>query len=366
MTLAVSVYLDLVRTSAALVVFLAHLLGGAPTAGAFPQASSLGPEAVVAFFVISGFVIAYVADTREATPSDYAINRLSRIYSVALPAIAVTLIADSFGRYYVAGYDNTPPRASGEMLSELAGCLLFVNELWDLHMVVGSNGPYWSLGFEVPYYVLFALVLFLNGKPRMVAVCLWLAAAGPRIVLGLPIWLLGCATYNICKKRIDAPRAGAALLIAVFLLYLPFHLALGQPFPLYYPLRFEIVTVQGCGYFYLLAFLMSVTIVGVAALSRSLHVVAERIGPTVRWLAGLSFTLYLMHLPIATLLSVICPWPRGSLSAALFVLCGTLLAMIPLAAIGEHRKAWWRKLTASALFAVTHTLAARRTRFAPD
>jgi peptidoglycan/LPS O-acetylase OafA/YrhL len=54
----------------------------------------LGAEAVDVFFVLSGFVIGYATDSRERTPLTYAINRLARIYSVAIPALAATFILD--------------------------------------------------------------------------------------------------------------------------------------------------------------------------------------------------------------------------------------------------------------------------------
>ena len=98
MSLAVSVYLDLFRMAAALVVFLSHTTASHLTAFLVPEAESFGGEAVAAFFVLSGFVIGYVADTRENAPRLYAVSRLARVYSVALPAIIITLAFDAVGR----------------------------------------------------------------------------------------------------------------------------------------------------------------------------------------------------------------------------------------------------------------------------
>src|SRR5579864_6899404 len=81
-----SLYLDLVRVSAALVVLYSHTNARLLTTRVLPG-ELLGHSAVVVFFVLSGFVIAYITDTKEKTPADYAASRLARIYSVAVPAL---------------------------------------------------------------------------------------------------------------------------------------------------------------------------------------------------------------------------------------------------------------------------------------
>ena len=56
-----------------------------------------GWDAVKVFFVLSGFVIAYVAETKSNSLPLFFRDRLSRLYSVVVPAILVTCIADSLG-----------------------------------------------------------------------------------------------------------------------------------------------------------------------------------------------------------------------------------------------------------------------------
>jgi peptidoglycan/LPS O-acetylase OafA/YrhL len=55
-----------------------------------------GLPAVIVFFVLSGFVIAFVTDGRDRTLAGYALNRLSRLWSVALPALGFGLILSRF------------------------------------------------------------------------------------------------------------------------------------------------------------------------------------------------------------------------------------------------------------------------------
>ena len=59
--------------------------------------SHLGNDAVMVFFVLSGFVIAYVANSKEKTIESYFISRFARLYSVVLPALILTIIFDYFG-----------------------------------------------------------------------------------------------------------------------------------------------------------------------------------------------------------------------------------------------------------------------------
>ena len=60
-----SVYLDVLRLSAALTVFVSHLSWIQISGGFLWQLQFLGHDAVMVFFVLSGFVIQYAADTKE-------------------------------------------------------------------------------------------------------------------------------------------------------------------------------------------------------------------------------------------------------------------------------------------------------------
>ena len=91
-----SIYLDLVRFLAALMVFVVHanyerFTGGLPLLWHFKD---LGNDAVMVFFVLSGFVIAYVAAHKERTIEEYAASRFARLYSVVVPALILTMLLD--------------------------------------------------------------------------------------------------------------------------------------------------------------------------------------------------------------------------------------------------------------------------------
>jgi peptidoglycan/LPS O-acetylase OafA/YrhL len=146
MNKATSLYLDMVRFLAALLVLASHACGQRLTGGFLWQFKPYGDEAVTVFFVLSGFVIAHATATKETTMREYTIARFSRIYSVVLPALVLTALADPIGR------SIDPELYSGAVDVHLSDAdhfiasALFVNELWDLKLEPGSGGPYWSLG----------------------------------------------------------------------------------------------------------------------------------------------------------------------------------------------------------------------------
>jgi peptidoglycan/LPS O-acetylase OafA/YrhL len=210
-----SVYLDLLRFLAALVVFLSHISGSRFMGGFLWQFSSYGTEAVDIFFVLSGFVIAYVVDCREHTAGDYMISRAARIYSVALPALVVTLCLDTIGRAAHPGlYTEQWGYVWDDRNWQFISGLLFINQLWFNNTVPGSDLPYWSLGFETWYYVIFGLIIFMPQKWKGISVGAMLLLVGPRIAAMLPIWLLGVACYYSCKTAPLSRVSGAICCLA--------------------------------------------------------------------------------------------------------------------------------------------------------
>jgi peptidoglycan/LPS O-acetylase OafA/YrhL len=88
-----SLYLDLARACAALAVVVAHfsyfrIFDDAQIA----RIPDFGREAVIAFFVLSGFVIAYSAEHKNFTAKSYVVARAARLFSVVLPVLALSFI----------------------------------------------------------------------------------------------------------------------------------------------------------------------------------------------------------------------------------------------------------------------------------
>jgi peptidoglycan/LPS O-acetylase OafA/YrhL len=308
MTQGLSLYLDLLRGVAAVQVVLFHL-GWLETVGIGQHAwNRWGHEAVVIFFVLSGFVIRHAVAVKEQSFSDYAVNRLSRLYSVALPCIGLTLIFDAIGGrlapelYRNAGlFDST-----AMVMLRLGFSVLMSNESW-FSITPGSNVPYWSVCYEFWYYALFAAYIYTAGWRRSAILLVLALVAGPAILLLLPIWLLGVWAYTAqlgksrllvwcsflqlsivvaCHVYFDLPKVGTDLLEPLITRNLNWSM-----------------------------FVLSDTLLG---LSFALHLVAAKQldQPLLRWLSGgargiraiaaRSFTLYLLHMPLMMLLAAVC------------------------------------------------------------
>ena len=209
MNKAASLYIDVLRLVAALVVFVVHAHYLLP--GSLPglwRLASLGGEAVTVFFVLSGFVIAHVVETREKHASDYLASRFARLYSVVLPALALTALLELAGAALA-------PRAYANSLEQVAGfpaSLLFVNELWFTSRPPPSNTPFWSLGYEFWYYLIYAAQRYMPGRrARWAAVAGLGLLCGPKILLLLPVWQLGVLAYAIVDSKRLRPGMVAAL-----------------------------------------------------------------------------------------------------------------------------------------------------------
>lgn len=187
-----SVYLDMVRFLAAVLVYLWHSNQRFLIESILP-ASNYGHSAVIVFFVLSGFVIAFITDTRESTFSIYAASRVSRVFSVAIPAIILTVVLDSAGRIlYPAAYDYP----YDQFLVRIVGSLLMANEVWLISITSFSNVPYWSICYEWWYYVTFAMVVFLPPRRGLLLAAITMLVIGPKLILLAPVWWMGVLLYR--------------------------------------------------------------------------------------------------------------------------------------------------------------------------
>jgi peptidoglycan/LPS O-acetylase OafA/YrhL len=220
-----SLYLDLVRFLASLLVLLTHVrqygLVSGPAAAFVPLA---GHTAVIVFFVLSGFVIAWSTMSKQVSLREYAGARFTRIYSVALPvlllAFACAIVLERlFGPGLTADY------VLNKVYIYLPLHLLFLGNMWTLSEVPPWLGPWWSLGYEAWYYVLFGALCVVRGRRRFLAGAVVLAIMGPQMWLLLPAWMagvwlfrwLGAHTLSAHAARIGW-LASTALLLALYLL----------------------------------------------------------------------------------------------------------------------------------------------------
>lgn len=338
-----SVYLDMLRFAAALVVFVGHTSGGRLGGGLGWQLVPFMDEAVMMFFVISGYVIGYVSGQRETTWRAYGTARAARIYSVAIPALAATFILDAVGRSLdPALYASVRGGQEGLGGLDYIGAVFFINYLWYYSEVVGTNIPYWSLCYEVWYYVAFGLVMFVKGPWRWWAAGLLLLAVGPRIAGLFPIWLFGLLAYRIGASGRVGVRLGAVLLwgslalMGGYELWVMRHGALPDVFEAF--LRMPNVTER-----YLIGFLFACHLVGFnAAGAASLRLIGG-VARAIRWCAGATFTIYLFHMPLIVFFATINPWPPAGWVSRIAMFGGTLAVLFVIAAFTERRKDVWHR-----------------------
>lgn len=355
-----SLWLDTLRALAALVVLAGHLAHIRFTGGDYYvlREINIASDAVIVFFVISGVVIAYAAG-RDGSLGRFAFNRLTRLLTVVLPALILTLAFDSVGTRidmsaYPPGYYEARP-----LSDYILRGMTFTSEWQGLtdRLRLGSNGPLWSLSYEFAYYTLFAVAVFLRGALRLVLLALIAILVGIPILALLPAWAIGVFVW----RRVSAPGAAPVPLPRAILM------AVGAPLVLVYcrsigiPPLLEALTERALvplnhhlvlGYSNevlwnsMIASFVALHLIGVHQLCRHLPVfVPERMAQAIRWCAGASFSLYVTHYPTLQLLDALVPATMPGHDLAL--LLGTLAVALVFAELFERPLARWRRLAAA-------------------
>ena len=343
MPLHLSLYLDAIRVLAAVVVFLGHFSQGWLGGGLFWQAQVHAHTAVLVFFVLSGYVIAFTADTKERTLNDYAVARLSRLLSVVLPALLLSAALLFAGEALnPAHYAELARRGHGHTQTSLIGQffagLFFLSESWALHVRVLSNTPYWSLAYEFWYYAIFGCIHFLRGRQRVIAATVACLIAGPKILLMAPIWIAGVAAWR-WRHRV-APGAaltlaiGTALVIAV-LISGPVRSISGGPGGVWWPMEFRYTD-------HLIGFSFALHIAAVGAITTKgiaiPHSLAKMMAKMIKGFASYTFSIYLFHFPLLVFLGAILPGQPDDPARWASLLITTSFAIFALAQISEKRR----------------------------
>ena len=235
-------WLDLIRGISALLVCSSHLRNA--TMVDFQQiqgqitifqkifyfVTGLGHQAVMVFFVLSGFFVggSVIKAGSNFRVDKYIVARLTRLWVVLLPALIITKFTDTLLEIYeptvLEGVFrqlwNSGPNP-GEYSS---GLITFISNMFFLQAiespVFGTNGPLWSLAYEFWFYVLFPLCMILLGKAyqnhakkiyfKILSLTLIIDIyffLPTEIKSGFLVWLLGAGVFvtignNILKKTI--------------------------------------------------------------------------------------------------------------------------------------------------------------------
>ena len=286
---------------------------------AFFFVTSFGHEAVMVFFVLSGFFItrsirrAHVNNTWSA--SSYSLARLSRLWVALIPALILTVFWDVIGNHFfenthvyhgdIYGLIKSPP-IDDITLSNFFGCWFFLQGIFT--GTLGSNGALWSLANEFWYYVIFPVFYFavvsrVEPYRRVIlaftgtaVVLLLLAYGSPTIVGYFPIWLMGAAVVLIHENQsaarllsLKSAFIASVILMAVVLTF---------------------IRVTNLSNIFLCDYIIGLSSMFLVACLpyHTPHLIVSRAAKS---LSEISYTAYLAHMPIAAFLcAMFAPFQR--------------------------------------------------------
>jgi|GEM_PF-2093953 len=228
-----SAVLDVMRWVAALVVVLTHVndqvflsMAETPeesrtlTFMAWKLISASGNEAVIVFFVISGYLVGGAALAEflrdgDIKLSNYMLRRCARLYTVLIPALVIGATLDIVGSQLSGGETVYADRLHHLTLAGFLGNLFYLQNIFV--ETFGTNDALWSLTNEFFYYVMCGVFLYALSKNRRPLQRLGLFALlggiswliFPKILLFGTLWLLGMA-LRVLPLRRTLPIAAAA------------------------------------------------------------------------------------------------------------------------------------------------------------
>lgn len=336
-----SLYLDLCRFIAAVVVVLAHLIHFDIAAGEWIKYIPYnGRDAVIVFFVLSGLVIFYTANKAPITLSDYITARATRIYSVAVPVLLLAVCVDLIGLQF------NPDNYSGlyqyaKLYIYVPFHLAFLGEIWTISEQPFTVPPYWSLGYEVWYYALFALLFFYRGLKRVILFTVLLLAVGYKLWLLFPIWLAGVLLLWLIEHTTPKQWLAWLLFLSPLVLY-PLYkftetdkvlIALGEqlwPFA-----QLSLGSAAKYGSDYLVCVLFFSHLYGARFVRLNWLMQFQR---PITLLASYTFTLYLVHAPVMKTIEHNMTIDANSISTSLAVLALVAAVTYGLGTLTEQRK----------------------------
>ncbi|MCC6689210.1 MAG: acyltransferase [Saprospiraceae bacterium] len=303
------IYLDLIRGIAALLVFYGHLRAiyfmGYPFQNhkgsalkSFYFITGFGHEAVMIFFVLSGFFIAKTINNsikaNNWSFSSYIFSRFVRLWDVLIPAIVLGAIFDNLTLFFfpesnivlgkILYMPDIMPQDKTTVSIAIAN-IFFLQGI--LSPTYGSNGALWSLANEFWYYMLFPLLLFTVKKDYQFKKRLLLALfaliisyfIGKTFFLYFLVWLFGVIVFYLSPFRVKFCRFWLIIsLVSTIFILTQIRLA---NFPIY----FNDFTL-GISFAVFVFFITKLK----KTPGRFLSKLSE-------FLSNISYTLYLIHLP---------------------------------------------------------------------
>ncbi len=313
-----SLLLDLIRGLAALLVLLEHwrniffidypqVIPHRLMLAPFYALCSAGYQAVIVFFVLSGYLISRsvfkMLDNGLWSWRRYFTHRMVRLWIVLIPGLLLCALWDGIGihsglapiLYGGLSHDHVIGHvATHYTLRIFAANMVFLQTIFA--KTFGSDAALWSLANEFWYYILFPLGLFairpkIGLQLRIACLIAFVGIAwlvGPGILKYFPVWLFG----TVLAWMPSPPLLGRTTRRLVGAIYILLFFLLGRK------AHMPALVVE-----YLLAMCTFALVwVCLSATSLSRASMGERL---IRKLARFSFTLYVGHIPLCALLAAL-------------------------------------------------------------
>lgn len=287
-----SLALDSLRIYAAFMVLFYHVIDH--WFNAVTRAYNLeyfAHSAVIIFFVLSGYLIAFTTTKNNRGGIQYMQARLSRLYSVVLPALFITAICETVVGHFSQELFSIYSRSPSWPRYIISG--FFLNELWFYSSAPQINGPLWSLGYEFWYYLIFGLWFYRKkGYKALVLPLFACLIIGPKVLSLMPIWLMGYFAYKLPTPAIKNTYKWIFMLVSLGISISLIFFNNGLPFklgskPMYYASQF--ISDWTSGLFIGLAVWIMPSGTNI---SKSLRI------NLIRKLADLTFAIYVLHYPL--------------------------------------------------------------------
>jgi len=229
--------------------------------------------------------------------------------------------------------------------------LLFLNQSWLNPATLTMNDPFWSLCYEVWYYIIFGLWLFFRGIYRWPAIIIAAFIAGPAILALFPIWLAGAwLAANHERLRFSWSTGLAALLFVTSILVIVAIDALAIDHAIkdflhqHVPGFWRLERSQRFVTDFVIAFSILLNIMAFSYMPKKFRAFFSHFRSLFSYLAGFSFTLYLFHYPMTQLLGFYYPNTERSLLYSILALSGLLLACLIISYVTERQLKGWRQM----------------------
>lgn len=304
---------------------------------------ALGRESVIIFFILSGYVIAYTTEIKQQLFKDYMVARCARIYSVALPVLLIAFFLNYIGNAY-SGHPSTPSYQVAKAYLYIPFHLLFLGELWNFSEVPPWLVPYWSLGYEVWYYIFFAALYYFSSYKRIMIAGIVFLILGHKLWLLMPIWMSGVLLFhwqNKCPMSVKLARLGCAASVLALCIYKYFGWDNNLQAVSIAIWPFESLAL-GSASRYLADYFVSILVLMNFYCARYAEFfVLEKFSKVIRSISSYTFTLYLVHMLVIAMWLRFYPHDASCIRDIASIAILIAFFTYAIGAFTEHKKHWF-------------------------